>query len=193
MTSLHVTDLDDDGLSDVLVNVGTSPPLSGAVQVLFGTQDPTTPVIYCQGKVNSQNCTPSIAYSGVMSATASSGFVLSASNELNNKVGLVLYSEVGRDEITFGIGGTLCVKAPTRRSKGFNSGGNPPPTQDCSGVFAIDFNAFGRGLLGTPPTPAAYLSTMGTIVTAQFWGRDTGIAPPNNFSLSNAVQFSVGP
>ncbi len=154
---------------------------------------PPTATAYCTGKVNSIGCTPAIGYSGSSSATATSGFFLTASNELNNKVGLVLYSEFGRDAAPFGPGGLLCVKAPTRRSKGFNAGGNPPPTVDCSGVFAIDFNAFAHGLLGTPPNPAAYLLIQGQTVTAQFWGRDNGFPLPDNFSLSNGLEFVVGP
>jgi hypothetical protein len=43
---------------------------------------------------------------------------------------------------------------------------------DCSGVFTIEFNTFGRGLLGTPPTPDPYLSVPGQVVTARFSGRD---------------------
>ncbi len=151
------------------------------------------PVAYCTGKINSAGCTPAIGSTGTMSATATSGFILSATNELNNKVGLVLYSEFGRDASPFGTGGILCVKAPTRRSKGFNSGGNAPPAIDCTGVFSIDFNAFARGLLGTPPNPAAYLSLQGQVVTAQFWGRDPGYPAPDNFSLSNGLEFTVGP
>ena len=153
----------------------------------------TPPVAYCTGKVNSAGCTPAISSTGNMSATCTQGFVLSANNELNNKVGLVLYSEFGRDASAFGPGGILCVKAPTRRSKGFNSCGSPAPVIDFSGVFAIDFNSFGRGLLGTPPNPAAYLSLPGQMVNAQFWGRDPGIPVPNNFSLSNGLEFFVGP
>ncbi len=154
--------------------------------------DCPTPVTYCTAKTNSLGCVPAIGSSGAASATATSGFWLTASNEINNKVGLVLYSEFGRDAAAFGPGGLLCVKAPTRRSKGFNAGGNPPPN-DCSGVFAIDFNAFGRGLLGTPPNPAAYLSIPGQLVTAQFWGRDPGFPVPDNFSLSNGLEFLICP
>ncbi len=169
------------------------PFAGGDIIDVCGVQTTAGTTTYCTAKINSQGCSPAIGFSGAMSATAAAGFTLTATQELNNKVGLVLYSEFGRDATAFGPGGLLCVKAPTRRSKGFNSGGTPPPTADCTGVFSIDFNTFARGLLGTPPNPAAYLSLQGQVVTAQFWGRDPGIPAPDNFSLSNGIEFTVGP
>ncbi len=153
----------------------------------------TAPVVYCTGKINSLGCTPSMGFTGNPSATCNSGFQLWAINEINNKPGLLIYSEFGRESKVFGLGGILCIKAPVRKAKGLNSGGNLPPAADCSGVYSIDFNMFTQGGLGLPPTPAAFLKIPGQRVTAQFWGRDTGIAIPNNFSLSNAVEFFVGP
>src|SRR6185436_19457599 len=47
-----------------------------------------TPTVYCTAKVNSLGCSPEIGFIGTPSATANSGFVLSATSELNNSVGL---------------------------------------------------------------------------------------------------------
>lgn len=147
------------------------------------------PVAYCVAKTNSLGCTPAIGFSGLPSATAGSGFVVSATNVRNNSSGMLFYSLSGRQNVPF-QGGTLCVSAPILRTPVINAGGNPPPA-DCSGVFATDMNAFAVGTFGGSP-PAALLQP-GTTVNCQFWGRDTGFAPPNNTQLTDALEYVVGP
>ena len=102
---------------------------------------------YCTAKINSLGCGPSIAAQGAGSATAAQGLILSCSQVLNNTPGLLLYSVTGRSSALF-QGGILCVSTPIRRTAGLNSGGNPAPTNDCSGSLSIDMNSFARGLLG---------------------------------------------
>ncbi len=146
------------------------------------------PTLYCTAKTNSLGCVPMIGFAGVSSATAGSGFTLSTLTVINHEPGLYLYSNAGQAALPF-QGGLRCVNVRLRRAIPLNSGGNSAPN-DCSGAYVLDFNAFAVGALGG--TPAAYLTVPGTVVDVQCWGHDPGFPAPNNTTLSNALEFTVG-
>jgi hypothetical protein len=148
------------------------------------------PILYCTAKLNGLGCTPAMGFSGVSSATAGSGFTVSSINNRNNKSGLLFYGVNGQASTVF-QGGILCVSSPIKRTPALSSGGSAQPAQDCTGIYSIDMNLFAVGGLGG--TPLALLLVEGTPVNCQYWGRDPGFAPPNNTSLSDALQFVVGP
>jgi hypothetical protein len=156
-------------------------------QLVFSAGGGST--IYCTAKTNSLGCLPSISSTGTPSATAGSGFNLVVANVLNNKNGLFFYGVNGRAALPF-QGGTLCVKSPVKRTFGIGSGGNPPPN-DCSGIYTLDMNAF--AVSSGPPAPLPALTVPGTVVDCQVWGRDPGFAAPNNTTLSNGLEYTVGP
>src|SRR5688500_14995348 len=146
--------------------------------------------VYCTAKVNSLGCLPAIGYSGVPSASSTSGFEIRASQVRNQKFGLMLYSITGPLNVPF-QGGTLCASPPLRRTPGSSSGGGPGPTQDCSGVYRIDMNAFAQGQVGG--NPIGELLIVGTNVWCQWWGRDQGFAFPLNTTLSDGLSYTVLP
>ena len=161
---------------------------NGENDVFLRDLAPATVVIRCAAKTNSLGCVPAMSALGAASASAASGFVLSAADVRNQKVGMLLYGLDGPAAVPF-QGGLLCVASPIRRVPGSSSGGSASGN-DCTGVLAVDWNAFARGALGGNPHPT--LSTPGTVVEAQWWGRDPGFAPPNNTTLSDGAQFTVG-
>ena len=147
------------------------------------------PTTYCTAKINSLGCTPTIGFTGASSATTGNGFTVSTTQVINNKPGLYLYSNTGQAAVSF-FGGFRCVNTPVRRTIALNAGGNPPPN-DCSGNYQLDFNAFAVGALGG--TPQAYLTVAGTVIDCQAWGRDNGFGPGFNATLSNGLEFTIGP
>ena len=64
-------------------------------------------------------------------------------------------------------------------------GGTPG---SCDATYQFDTNQYASG--GAGGNPKAFLNVPGTLVEAQWWGRDT-IA--NGSYLSDALEFTVGP
>lgn len=139
------------------------------------------PEVYCTAKTNSLGCVPQIGYQGLASVSIPAPFVIRATNELNNRAGLLFWGYAPKS--TPYQGGWLCVQSPTRRSGLLNSGGQALG-DDCSGVFQFDFNAVLRS--GEDP-----FATVGTEIFAQFWSRD----PAASFSTNrtNALRFTAQP
>jgi len=144
----------------------------------------TPPIVYCPAKPNSAGCWPAIASSGTASATSPQAFTIQAAQVLNGRRGLLLYSTTSSNLVPF-TGGWLCISAPIRRTSGLFSGGTPLPANDCSGIFAFDFNARIRS--GLDP-----LLGVGASVWAQFYSRDPGFPAPDNTGLTNAIAFEIG-
>jgi hypothetical protein len=154
-----------------------------------GSGPPIT--VYCTAKTNSLGCTPSISASGNPSASMSSGFSVDVAMVRNGKSGLFFYKAGGTQaNLTFQCG-TLCVgPSGIKRTPAQSAGGNPPPANDCSGVYSLDMNAFAAGAAGGNPDPA--LLVPGTLVQCQTWGRDQGFAAPCNTTLSDGLEYTVG-
>jgi hypothetical protein len=131
---------------------------------------------------------PAIAGGGIPSASAGCCFEVSATNVRNNRLGILLYGTSGRAALPF-QGGTLCVAPPLKRTHQIRSGGTPAPAQDCSGRWALDFNAFLAGTLFQDPSVVTPAFPAGTVLNCQWWGRDT----PGNAALTDAIEFELCP
>jgi hypothetical protein len=138
---------------------------------------------YCVGKPNGLGCVPTIARDGLPSPTAQSGFEISASNLVNQSLGVLAWSAGGRVTNPF-QGGTWCVRAPLVRTPLRSSGGSPAPALDCSGRWSLDFNTYMQSIAAPPP---------GTTINCQWYGRDPSLAPPQNVQLSDALEFVLLP
>ena len=173
---LCASDLDANGRPDLVVPNYHE----GTVSVLLHAWDPV-PTSYCTAKANSLGCVPTIGYSGTPTLSGPDDFHVTATNELNNKVGIMIWSDAPHSAPF--MGGTLCVAPPIHRTPHQVSGGNPPP-MDCSGTYSFHFSQ-------------AYMSSMliqaGTQGYAQYWSRDPGFPPPLNVGLTDGLRFVVGP
>jgi hypothetical protein len=147
------------------------------------------PTAYCTAKTNSLGCVPAIAFSGQPDPNSNTGFRVFASNVRSQRPGILLYSIDGRAAEPF-QGGVLCLAAPLRRTPVIHSGGNAGGV-DCSGVWMIDMNGFAHGTYGGSPAPE--LLVEGTVVNAQWWGRDLGDPAGFASSLTDAIEYVVPP
>ncbi len=141
------------------------------------------PAAFCTAKVNSLGCLPSIDSIGTPSATSPAPFTITAHTVLNFKNGLFFYGYLGPAAIPF-FGGTLCTVPPLRRAGLQNSGGSFPPANDCSGSYAIAFNALIQG--GTD-----FLLVPGQEIVGQFWSRDPLHVDGTGVGLTDAIQFVI--
>jgi hypothetical protein len=138
------------------------------------------PLVFCDAKVNSAGCLPSISTSGLPSASGDAPFLISVTNVRNRKYGMLFYGE-GATEFPFS-GGTFCVDVFLSRTPFQFSGGGPG--QNCTGTLQIDFNQIiqGSGYPGLVP---------GKVIAAQYLYRDP--PDPDGVGLSDAVRFTICP
>jgi hypothetical protein len=145
-----------------------------------------SPRAYCTSKPSSCGTLPLLTAAGTPSASATSGFTLSATRAKGQKLGLLIYTDAGPALPAAPFqGGWLCLASPVRRSIAVADMSGTPGL--CDGVLALDLNAFAAGLLGGNPLPS--LRVAGTTVNAQFWGRDL----PGVSLLTDALEFVLCP
>jgi len=158
------------------------------------------PTTFCTAKTAAVCGAANIQGNGLPSASATSGFVISAAPTRGCRAGLLLYSNQATvNGVAFGGpgDGLLCLNPMgLRRAGPIDSGGTNPAT--CDGNMAIDMNAFrtlGWAATGCAPppgqtNPAGFLGMMGMVVNTQIWGRDS---TSTGQVLSDGLSYTVGP
>lgn len=142
-------------------------------------------VAYCTAGTSGLGCSGVLVANGVASASAGSGFVLTATGLDGLRQGLMFYGVSGRIALAWGATSSfMCVKTPVQRTPIAATGGT---VGACDGLLSLDWNLFVTAHAGALGAPFA----SGAIVQAQAWYRD----PPSSKStaLTSAVEFVVQP
>jgi hypothetical protein len=155
-------------IDDVRVSVLASTGCTGNVQN------------YCAAKLNSEGCLPVLEFSGIPSLSSGAEFRITAESVLRSKTGMLFYGFA-----TYAApyqGGTMCIRAPLRRTPVQDSGGTS--SNDCSGTYSYDMNARIRSGIDPVLVPGQFVAT-------QYFYRD----PDASFysGLTNAVCFTICP
>jgi hypothetical protein len=139
---------------------------------------------YCTAGTSASGCRATLSAVGTASATAATGFVLLSSSVEGSSYGTFFYGTNGRLAVPWGTGTSYeCVAPPTVRANVLHGGGHPG---NCDGTYVQDLNAYWASVPGSNPGP-------GAIVKAQLIYRDPLSTSNQGTSLSDAIEFLVGP
>jgi hypothetical protein len=139
---------------------------------------------YCTPGVSTNGCAATLSALGTPSASAASGFTVTANDVEGQRPGMFFYGVTGPAAFSWNGSSFLCVKSPTQRIASQASGGL---ANTCSGSMSYDWNAYMSShpfALGNPRAP-------GMTVNTQLWYRDPPAPKTTNFS--DALQFVVQP
>jgi len=108
---------------------------------VFEVLDWAPPASYCTAGTSLNGCSAQLSASGLASASAASGFVVSASGVDGARNGLLYYGLSGPLATPFVAGSSSyrCVAAPYQRTLLLSSNG---ASGACNGSFALDWNAY---------------------------------------------------
>jgi len=179
-----VGDVNGDGVPDFGVGAPHRDPggLASAGQVKIFSGGGPGFVNYCTAGTSANGCQALISGSGIPSATAPSGFTLSASNVEGNNAGRFIFSSNGRQANPWGNGTSFqCVVTPVKRSEVILATGT---SGACDGLAVRDMNALWQAKPAKNPGA-------GAVVQAQFWYRDPANTSNQSSSLTNAIEFVV--
>ncbi len=112
-------------------------------ELCFDVGGGSNPTTFCPAQTpgSSSGCLPTIAATGNPNVGQNNNCVITVSNVEGQKSRIIFYGVAGTTVNVWCLGGNsfLCVKAPTQRTLGQNSGGT---TGQCDGSLTLDWNAF---------------------------------------------------
>jgi hypothetical protein len=139
---------------------------------------------YCTAGTSAAGCRATLCASGTPSASAPSGFLLAANDSEGGRSGLFFFAPNGRQGRPWGNGSSFqCVVPPVKRGPLLPKAGTPGA---CDGTFTQDLNA--RWTAKPGQNPGA-----GALVQAQWLYRDPLSTSNRSTTLSDAIEFPVGP
>jgi hypothetical protein len=148
-----------------------------------GTLGTAVGASYCTAGHSAIGCQATVSGSGTPSATASSGFVVTASSLQGQKNGQFFWSVTGKQASPWGNGTSYrCTLPPNYRGGLLSSG----PAGACGGSVSQDLNA--RWQAKPAQNPGA-----GTATWLQYWYRDPGNTSNQSTSFSDGLEFTVCP
>jgi len=141
-------------------------------------------VRYCTAGTSASGCQARIEATGTPSASTPKGFYLHATDVEGSKSALFFFGVNGRQANPWGKGSSYqCVVPPVKRAGLLVPNGT---TGECDGWFTQDLNS--RWAARPLQNPGA-----GAVVQAQLWYRDPLNTSNQTTSLSDAIEFTVGP
>ena len=178
-----VYDWDNDGMFDV--GAGSDQNYTALVYIGHtGATCGSGTVNYCTAGVSANSCQATLSTVGTASATAATGFTVTATNVEGNKDGLFFIGTNGQQAQPWGNGTSFqCVVPPVKRMGLLASNGT---NGACDGTKSQDFNA--KWTAEPAKNPGS-----GATVQAQLWYRDPLNTSNQTTSLSDAIEFTVCP
>jgi hypothetical protein len=141
-------------------------------------------VNYCTAGTSNNGCQAMISTTGTPSATGATGFSLVATGVEGAKDGLFFYGVNGRQANSWGSGTSFqCCIPPVLRAGLLSAVGT---NGACDGSFSQDLHVLWTAIPAKNPGS-------GTVVQNQLWYRDPMNTSNQTTSLSNAVEYTVGP
>jgi hypothetical protein len=179
---LEDPDCNANGVEDAIDVCSGWSPDANANQV----PDECEVVSYCTAGVSASGCAAALSVTGVPSATAPSGFEVTATSVEGAKSGLFYFGVNGGQAVPWGTG-FQCVVPPVKRSPLQPEVGTAGA---CDGMLSVDLNAL---WCASCPKPG-HNPGVGTVFQIQAWYRDPwNTATTKSTTLSDALELTVGP